>query len=78
MDHVGVYENINVARRSEIYISERVDVCEEHFEIKSHDIENDNFSILLVYNKKNDDKNKMYSNCKCMMVTTISYMVSIK
>ena len=28
--------------------------------------------------KKNNDKNEMYSNCKCMMVTTISYMVSIK
>ena len=27
---------------------------------------------------KNNDKNKMYSNCKCMMVTTILYMVSIK
>ena len=27
---------------------------------------------------KNIDKNKMYSNCKCMMVTTILYMVSIK
>ena len=27
---------------------------------------------------KNNDKNKMYSNCKCMMVTTILYMVSNK
>ena len=45
MNHVGVYENINVARKSEIYILDRVDVCWEHFEIKSYD-------ILLVYNKK--------------------------
>ena len=28
--------------------------------------------------KKNNDKHKTYSNCKCMIVTTISYMVSIK
>ena len=27
---------------------------------------------------KNNDKHKTYSNCKCMMVTTILYMVSIK
>ena len=52
MNHAGVYDNINVARRSEIYILDRVDVWWEHFEIKSFDIENDNFSILLVYNKK--------------------------
>ena len=52
MNHVGVYENINVARRSEIYILDRVDICQEHFEIKTYDIENDNFSIFLVYNKK--------------------------
>ena len=78
MNHLGVYENINVVRRSEIYIFDRVDVCYEHFEIKSYDIENDNFSILLVYNKKNNNKHKTYSNCKCMIVTTILYMVSIK
>ena len=52
MNHVGMYENINVARRSEIYILDRVDVCWEYFEIKSYDIENDNFPIILVYNKK--------------------------
>ena len=28
--------------------------------------------------KKNNDKHKTYSNCKCIIVTTILYMVSIK
>ena len=36
------------------------------------------FSIPLVYKKKNNDKNETYSNCKCMMVPTTLYMVSIK
>ena len=82
MNHVGVYENINVVRRSEIYIFDRVDVCLECFKVvlkqcfkKSYDIENDTFSILLVSDKKNNDKNKTYSNCICMMVTTILYVV---
>ena len=55
MNHVSVYENINVARRSKIYIFDRVDVCAEHFEIKNNDIENDNYSILLLYDKRGQE-----------------------
>ena len=36
------------------------------------------FQSFWCITKKNSYKIKMYSNCKCMMVTTISYMVSIK
>ena len=43
---------MNVVRRSKMYIFDRVDVCSEYFEIKSYDIENDNYLILLVYNEK--------------------------
>ena len=71
-------ENINALRRSKIYIFDRVDVCEEYCEIKSCDIEDDNYLIMLVYNEKNNDRNKTYSNYNCMMVTNIWYMISIK
>ena len=77
MNHVGVRENINVGRRSKIYLLDRVGVCYEYYKIKSYDIENDNYSTLSMYNE-NNDKNKTYSNYNCMMVTNILYMVSIK
>ena len=51
INNFGVCENINVVRSSKIHIFDRVDVCNEYFKMKSHDIKNDKFSILLVYDK---------------------------
>ena len=51
MNHFGVCENIKAVRSSKTHIFDRVDVCNEYFKMKSHDIKNDKFSILLVYDK---------------------------